>query len=184
MKAFVCAFALFLPFLLLGVAACCAPDREHTHPPALPLGDDNSLKSYMGSCDKDGVCEGVELVSSYKKTDKYEYTYVFKNVGKKKTWLAGSSVIDRAIGFGDNINHYYRLKPGEATTVTVVDKDPPKEYMGVMRCFNKDRHDGIEDFYKENGVKIEGVQPTYFFQMGASANAWIPEGRMPKKEDK
>jgi hypothetical protein len=181
------ALALLL-CLVSGLPAQDQPkvDRDHSHPPALPLKKDYPpLRSFIGSCGKKG-CEGMELVTSVKKAgDKWEYTYVLKNVGKRKTWLVGSSIPDRAIGLSSDsrdIAHYYRLKPGKSLTVKVVHKDPPSEYMGIIRCFNKDRHDGIKEWYKTNGVTITGVQPTYFFQMSGGANGWLPKGLLPRKE--
>jgi len=160
-------------------------DRDHSHPPALPLKKTYPpLFSHIKRGSKKGF-EGMELVSSVKKVgDKWEYTYVLKNIGKRKTWMVGSSLPDRAIGLSSGIRdvaHFYRLKPGKSITITVTHKDPPVEYQAVIQCFDKDRHSGFKDWYKENGVKITGVQPTYYFQMAGGVNGWLPKGLQPRQ---
>src|SRR5581483_10986131 len=152
--------------LLLTLFAAPPDDFKRPNPPlgiAMP-----SLRSYIGHGN-----EGIELVSGCIQIGgDYVYTYKLTNTGKKKTWLVGSSIPDRALGLSSgDVAHYYKLKPGQTTTIKIkTTKDGPVEYMGTIRCYNKDRHNGIKEWFKERKATIEGEQPAYFFQMAGGAN--------------
>jgi hypothetical protein len=147
-----------------------------------PLGID--LRCTLGGGD-----ELIEVISRVdKEGEKYKYTYTIKNAGKKKTWVTNWSVIDQAIGRGSNWvrggSHLWILEPGKETKMTVIHEDSPEWFTGGLIMYDKNRHKGIEDWYKVRGVTIEGVQPTYYFQMAAGQMPGaIPRSMLPQKDD-
>lgn len=139
------------------------------------------LTSYIG-----GSVEGVETSASVKQiNDKYEYTYVLKNVGKRDAWLAGSSVVDMAILGPDEVVNYYILQPGQSSSVTFLSSGKPVECSGHTIILTKGKMEGLEYISKERGIsniKSTGAQTAYSFQMRGKAVGWIPEGLVQKNK--
>ncbi len=155
-------------FIFALVLACIA--AAPMNPPALKI-NPPKLESSVGICGKNS-CEGANMVSTVvKKGDKYQYTYILTNYGKKKTLLVGCSVPDIAMGWSSNkkeISQYYKLKPGKSVTITVMHEKPPTECLGSIRCLGKGSRE-------EEGVTIKGAT-VYTSQMGGLANGYVPKG--------
>jgi hypothetical protein len=164
------------PVFLLMCFGFLLKDADHSHPPALPL-TGPALKGFIGVSDKSGR-EGVEFTSAVREhKGEFEYTYVFENVGKKKSWLVGSCVLDRAMGLGNgDVSGYFKLKPGKSTKVKILHKNPPVLFSGKWVCVGKSKNDLID-----LGITVTGT-PVYYSSMSTQASGWIPKGRAPKNE--
>jgi hypothetical protein len=163
------------------VCAIVCPPKPRVRVPSLVLQKDKKekntpeLESFVG--DKGG---GIKTWSSVtKKGDNYIYTYKIKNVDKNKTWVVLWDIANRATGLGDDA-HIFRLKPGQLTTITVEHEDAPVEFFGSIRCHDKNRHVGYENWYKINKIKIEGEQPKLYFQMSGGSTGYLPKSLVKK----
>lgn len=141
-----------------------------THPP---------MVSYIG-----GRTEGAELTTTVQQDgDKFRYTYILKNVGKKDTWIAGSSLLDLVILGQNEVINFYQLEPGKSTGFSFTHKDKPVECRGVTSVFVQGKLDN-EDI-KERGlekVEIFGIKALHSFRLMGGTNGWIPESLLPKEK--